>query len=62
MLAQVSDAEARHMVRQQTSGDFHCLTNHYPYSFLDDNGKVSGIIKRLDEGILKAVWRSCEVL
>ena len=43
--SEVTDAELEGWLDNKPSVTFIALTNHYPYSFLDDNGKVSGIIK-----------------
>ena len=43
--AEVTDAELDLWLDNKPTVTFIALTNHYPYSFLDDNGKVSGIIK-----------------
>ncbi|KAB0301904.1 transporter substrate-binding domain-containing protein [Vibrio fortis] len=43
--AEVSEVEFERWLADKPTLTFIALTNHYPYSFLDDNGKVSGIIK-----------------
>lgn len=43
--AEVSEVELERWLADKPTLTFIALTNHYPYSFLDDNGKVSGIIK-----------------
>ncbi|WP_210472707.1 ATP-binding protein [Vibrio crassostreae] len=43
--AEVPDAELDLWLEKQPTITFIALSNHYPYSFLDDNGQVSGIIK-----------------
>ena len=43
--SEVSDAELERWLDNKPTVTFIALTNHYPYSFLDDDGKVSGIVK-----------------
>ena len=43
--AEVSEGELERWLADKPILTFIALTNHYPYSFLDDNGEVSGIIK-----------------
>ncbi|CAH6973501.1 Phosphorelay protein LuxU [Vibrio chagasii] len=49
--SEVSDAELDIWLDNKPTVTFIALTNHYPYSFLDDNGKVSGIIKDWTEDL-----------
>ena len=43
--SEVSDAELELWLDNKPTVTFIALANHYPYSFLDDDGKVSGIVK-----------------
>ena len=42
---EVSDATLNQWLENQPTITFVTLTDHYPYSFIDEEGKVSGIIK-----------------
>ncbi|WP_372154412.1 MULTISPECIES: ATP-binding protein [unclassified Vibrio] len=43
--AEVTDTELNQWLGNQPTVTFVVLANHYPYSFIDDDGQVSGIIK-----------------
>ncbi|MGI9887536.1 ATP-binding protein [Vibrio chagasii] len=43
--AEVTDAELDRWLDNKPTVTFIALANHYPYSFVDDDGKVSGIVK-----------------
>ncbi|CAK3246394.1 two-component system, NarL family, sensor histidine kinase EvgS [Vibrio crassostreae] len=43
--AEVTDAKLNQWLENQPTITFIALSDHYPYSFIDDDGKVSGIIK-----------------
>ncbi len=43
--AEVTDTELNQWLGNQPTVTFVVLANHYPYSFIDDDGLVSGIIK-----------------
>ncbi|WP_394140867.1 transporter substrate-binding domain-containing protein [Vibrio chagasii] len=43
--SEVTDAELDLWLDNKPTVTFIALANHYPYSFLDDDGKVSGIVK-----------------
>ncbi len=43
--AEVTDAQLNRWLDNKPTITFIALANHYPYSFIDDDGRVSGIIK-----------------
>ncbi|MEZ8723177.1 transporter substrate-binding domain-containing protein [Vibrio pomeroyi] len=43
--AEVTDAQLNRWLDNKLTITFIALANHYPYSFIDDDGRVSGIIK-----------------
>lgn len=43
--SEISDEQLNRWLDNKPTITFIALTNHYPYSFIDDDGKVSGIIR-----------------
>lgn len=44
-VSEISDEQLNRWLDNKPTITFIALTNHYPYSFIDDDGKVSGIIR-----------------